>query len=264
MTQPGEPSQSRRRSHQLQIEIKPTMDLCNLYIKGLSLSMSSSELFNLFKPYGRIISARVMENAQGLSKGFGFVSYSQPIEAASALVALCGYYSIQFHEPRVLRPDHDAQQQYWCLLSSPLASYFYSNSLSSLPAASSATNPAPFYSVPPQTLHHPAHAYPSYYIYTPYATPSAYMPATTHPHYYYPSTYYPPAYQPTATNPPAISDPARVVMQHALQQVLVNDVELQATVDALMSLDPSDRQKCLEDPTFLKQQLDTLNQRSES
>ncbi|KAI8342607.1 hypothetical protein BC941DRAFT_413281 [Chlamydoabsidia padenii] len=107
------------------------MDLCNLYVKGLSLSMTSAELFNLFQPYGRIISARVMVTEKNVSKGFGFVSFSQPIEAASALVYLHPHYNIQFHEPKVPRPGHDIQQQYWSLAHSSLACYFYSVSLDS-------------------------------------------------------------------------------------------------------------------------------------
>ncbi|KAI8071064.1 hypothetical protein BC940DRAFT_365713 [Gongronella butleri] len=282
---------ARRRSHQLQVEIKPSMDLCNLYIKGLSLSMTSTELFNMFKPYGRIISARVMENTQGLSKGFGFVSYSQPLEAASALVSLYGYYSIQFHEPKVTRPDHDTQQQFWCLLQSPLAAYFYSNTLLPLPVPSLSSSPNAYMSPPPSTtpagaaLHHHHHhappppphasAYPPYYVYgSPFASTSAYASSAPS-SYYYP--HLPPYYPPTAatatyvSNPPvdydyshASGDAARYQMQQALQQVLVNEIELQLTIDALMALDDHDRQRCIEDPLFLKHQLDTLKSNAPS
>ncbi|KAI7847941.1 hypothetical protein BDC45DRAFT_451074, partial [Circinella umbellata] len=67
------------------------MDLCNIYIKHIDPSIKSTELFNLFKPFGRIISARVMEDpSTGNSRGFGFVSYSHPTEAAAALIEMDG------------------------------------------------------------------------------------------------------------------------------------------------------------------------------
>ncbi|KAI8145500.1 hypothetical protein BJV82DRAFT_39643 [Fennellomyces sp. T-0311] len=121
------------------LELKPAMDLCNIYIKHIDRSLKSAELYNLFERFGRIISARVMEDpATGTSRGFGFVSYSHPTEAAAALLEMNGYdssadsdkpstgelMSVRFHEPRVPRPERDHQQQVIKLLQSPLAGHF--------------------------------------------------------------------------------------------------------------------------------------------
>ncbi|CAO3579530.1 unnamed protein product [Absidia cylindrospora] len=281
----------QRQQHHLQVEIKPSMDLCNLYIKGLSLSMTSNELFNLFKPHGRIISARVMANEQGVSKGFGFVSFSQPIEAASALVHLHQHYSILFHEPKVPRSDHDIQQQYWSLAHSPLGGYFYSTTVS-LPsppatldtianptitgmppppapapaaAAAAAASAASAANMPPPPPP-PGTAMP-YYLYSappPRPPPFGYPPTT--PYYYHhhpppPSHMYYAPYPYTAPPIPSTS-PAivqRGEMQQAVQQALTNDKQQQDMVDMLMNLDETEKQQCLTDIAYLKEKMDQLH-----
>ncbi|OZJ05866.1 hypothetical protein BZG36_00932 [Bifiguratus adelaidae] len=89
-----------------------TVDMTNLYIKNLDPQVKSSDLFNNFRRFGRIISARVMNNAMtGQSKGFGFVSFSQPEEAALALQQMNGQYilskpiMIAYHEPKKPREN---------------------------------------------------------------------------------------------------------------------------------------------------------------
>jgi RNA recognition motif-containing protein len=129
-------------------EIKTSMDLCNLYIKGIQPGLTSSELFNLFKSFGRIISARVMEDRNSSSsneavtkRGFGFVSFSTSLEAAKALIemyvepekgkpkyendAAPPVMIVRFHEPRVPRPEHNFSYQLALLSYSPLGSHFY-------------------------------------------------------------------------------------------------------------------------------------------
>lgn len=88
------------------------MDYSNLYIKNLDLNVKSSDLFNHFRAYGRIISARVMKNPQTKqSKGFGFVSFSRTDEAFQALREMNGKYImskpivVAFHEPKKPRSD---------------------------------------------------------------------------------------------------------------------------------------------------------------
>jgi RNA recognition motif-containing protein len=88
------------------------IDYSNLYIKNLDLNIKSSDLFNLFRKFGRIISARVMNNAQtGISKGFGFVSFSKPEEAYIALQEMNGklvlskHIIVAYHEPKKPRAD---------------------------------------------------------------------------------------------------------------------------------------------------------------
>ncbi|KAK9686289.1 hypothetical protein K7432_015211 [Basidiobolus ranarum] len=62
------------------------LDPSNLYIKNLDLSIKSSDLFYEFQNFGHIISARVMMDEKTLkSKGFGFVSFRNPEDAARAM-----------------------------------------------------------------------------------------------------------------------------------------------------------------------------------
>ncbi|KAG0177748.1 hypothetical protein DFQ28_005507 [Apophysomyces sp. BC1034] len=89
-----------------------TVDYTNLYIKNLDLNVKSSDLFNHFRRFGRIISARVMKNAQTKqSKGFGFVSFSKAEEALRALHEMNNQHImskpviVAFHEPKKTRTD---------------------------------------------------------------------------------------------------------------------------------------------------------------
>ncbi|KAG2204540.1 hypothetical protein INT47_012599, partial [Mucor saturninus] len=92
-----------------------TVDYTNLYIKNLDLNVKSADLFEHFRKFGRIISARVMKNAQTKqSKGFGFVSYSKADEAQKAKSDMDGIYILSkpiivaFHEPKKPR-ENDPQ-----------------------------------------------------------------------------------------------------------------------------------------------------------
>ncbi|RIA95269.1 hypothetical protein C1645_493582 [Glomus cerebriforme] len=88
----------------------PIVDPCNLFIKNLDANISSSDLFNQFRRYGRIISARVMRDQEtGNSKGFGFVSYTSAEEADKAKSSMHGktlgtkQIVVRLHEPKKLR-----------------------------------------------------------------------------------------------------------------------------------------------------------------
>ncbi|KAI8372058.1 hypothetical protein EDC96DRAFT_501461 [Choanephora cucurbitarum] len=83
------------------------IDYTNLYIKNLDLRVESNDLFNHFKDFGRIVSARVMKNEETrVSKGFGFVSFSSTEEAQLAKQEMNGVYIfskpivVTFHEPK--------------------------------------------------------------------------------------------------------------------------------------------------------------------
>jgi RNA recognition motif-containing protein len=57
-----------------------------LYCGNLSYNTSSSDLEQLFSPFGRVQSAEViMDRDTGRSKGFGFVEMSTDAEAAAAI-----------------------------------------------------------------------------------------------------------------------------------------------------------------------------------
>lgn len=62
----------------------------NLFVKNLNLSFDDLELEELFGAYGKVTSAKVIYNEDGVSKGFGFVCFSCPEEARRALDSLNG------------------------------------------------------------------------------------------------------------------------------------------------------------------------------
>ena len=62
-----------------------------LYCGNLSYNVSSSDLEQLFSPFGTVVSAQVIEDRDsGRSKGFGFVEMGSDEEAQSAISALDG------------------------------------------------------------------------------------------------------------------------------------------------------------------------------
>jgi RNA recognition motif-containing protein len=62
-----------------------------LYVGNLGYSTTSAELENMFKPYGKVESAIMVEDRDnGRSKGFGFVEMSSDTEAQAAMSALNG------------------------------------------------------------------------------------------------------------------------------------------------------------------------------
>ncbi|CEI97121.1 hypothetical protein RMCBS344292_11259 [Rhizopus microsporus] len=88
------------------------VDLMNLYVKNLDPTINNNDLFNLFRQFGRIVSARVMTNpTTGQSKGYGFVSYGKPEEAALALNEMDGMLVrskqiiVAYHEPKKPRQE---------------------------------------------------------------------------------------------------------------------------------------------------------------
>ncbi|OMO70925.1 hypothetical protein CCACVL1_18570 [Corchorus capsularis] len=64
----------------------------NLYVKNLNLSVDDKRLHELFCQFGKITSAKVMCHDNGISKGFGFVCFSTPLEAMEALHRLNGIF----------------------------------------------------------------------------------------------------------------------------------------------------------------------------
>ncbi|KAH9941659.1 uncharacterized protein BXZ73DRAFT_41403 [Epithele typhae] len=87
------------------------IDPCNLFIKNLDTSIDSNVLFSHFRQFGQIVSARVMRNEAGESRGFGFVSYQAPDQAAAAMNTMNGQQlgnkqlTVRLHEPKQLRQE---------------------------------------------------------------------------------------------------------------------------------------------------------------
>lgn len=62
----------------------------NLYVRNFDPDFTDDDLRSLFKEYGTIKSCKVMADANGCSRGFGFVSFSTAEEANTALRELYG------------------------------------------------------------------------------------------------------------------------------------------------------------------------------
>ncbi|XP_022609072.1 RNA-binding motif, single-stranded-interacting protein 3 isoform X4 [Seriola dumerili] len=57
---------------QAQMAKQQEQDPTNLYISNLPVSMDEQELENMLKPFGHVISTRILRDANGLSRGVGF------------------------------------------------------------------------------------------------------------------------------------------------------------------------------------------------
>uniref|UniRef100_A0A4W4FZ82 RRM domain-containing protein n=1 Tax=Electrophorus electricus TaxID=8005 RepID=A0A4W4FZ82_ELEEL len=57
---------------QAQMAKQQEQDPTNLYLSNLPVSMDEQELENLLKPFGQVISTRVLRDAHGISRGVGF------------------------------------------------------------------------------------------------------------------------------------------------------------------------------------------------
>uniref|UniRef100_W5K3N0 RNA binding motif single stranded interacting protein 1 n=1 Tax=Astyanax mexicanus TaxID=7994 RepID=W5K3N0_ASTMX len=57
---------------QAQMAKQQEQDPTNLYLSNLPVSMDEQELENLLKPFGQVISTRILRDAHGVSRGVGF------------------------------------------------------------------------------------------------------------------------------------------------------------------------------------------------
>ncbi|CAI4226416.1 unnamed protein product [Auanema sp. JU1783] len=61
----------------------------NLYVSGIPKTMTLQELENIFRPFGQIITSRILsDSVTGLSKGVGFVRFDKKNEAENAINTL--------------------------------------------------------------------------------------------------------------------------------------------------------------------------------
>jgi len=66
-------------------------EVIEIYVGNLSYDMSEKELLKCFEPYGKVLSARLIENKfNGKSKGYGFIEMINRPEAEAAVKALNG------------------------------------------------------------------------------------------------------------------------------------------------------------------------------
>ena len=65
---------------------------CNLFIFHVPNDLTNIALYNLFAPFGPVLSARIMvDKRTGCSRGFGFVSYDNAESAANAIKCMNGF-----------------------------------------------------------------------------------------------------------------------------------------------------------------------------
>ncbi|KAL3735927.1 hypothetical protein ACJRO7_024964 [Eucalyptus globulus] len=86
----AEREQLLKDAHQVVCSSRVQKSGCNLYAKNLDLSIDDRKLQEYFSSFGTITSAKVMRDGNGLSKGFGFVCFSNCEEAKRALNTLNG------------------------------------------------------------------------------------------------------------------------------------------------------------------------------
>lgn len=63
----------------------------NLFLFHLPNNMKDSELYNLFKKFGNVLSTKVMTEKNGKSKGIGFVSFDNSKSANEAIEEMNGF-----------------------------------------------------------------------------------------------------------------------------------------------------------------------------
>jgi len=89
-------------------------DGANLFIFHIPNHFTNLDMYQLFCPYGNLLSVRIMvEKDTGRSRGFGFVSYDNPDSAALAIKELNGFaignkrLKVQHKQIRPSDPSHD-------------------------------------------------------------------------------------------------------------------------------------------------------------
>ena len=61
-----------------------------LYIRNLDKSIDNRELYNIFSDFGAILSSKVAQKVDGISKGYGYVSFETEEEAMNAIQNING------------------------------------------------------------------------------------------------------------------------------------------------------------------------------
>lgn len=75
----------RRQFESLKMERMNKFHGVNLYVKNIDENVNEDQLRLEFTPFGNITSLKIMTDEAGRSRGFGFVCYSAPEEAARAI-----------------------------------------------------------------------------------------------------------------------------------------------------------------------------------
>ncbi|KAG5485445.1 hypothetical protein LSCM1_07529 [Leishmania martiniquensis] len=93
----------------------------NVYVASLPLNFDDQQLQDLFSPYGRIVSARIMRAKKShASKGYGFVMFREVSSAEKAIEGLHGRV-VGGSRIQVRRANADASMTFSKVLHTPLA-----------------------------------------------------------------------------------------------------------------------------------------------
>ncbi|XP_047068687.1 uncharacterized protein LOC124676687 [Lolium rigidum] len=88
---PSVPNPSMHSVSESSSQLSKEIDTSDLYIGNLPLSMDELKLLEHFLPFGKVTGIKVpRDHATGLSKGYGFVKYSDSHHAAKAITHLNG------------------------------------------------------------------------------------------------------------------------------------------------------------------------------
>uniref|UniRef100_A0AAY5EEC0 RRM domain-containing protein n=1 Tax=Electrophorus electricus TaxID=8005 RepID=A0AAY5EEC0_ELEEL len=77
---------------QAQMAKQQEQDPTNLYISNLPVSMDEQELENMLKPFGHVISTRILRDASGASRGVGFARMESTETCEAVIQHLNGKY----------------------------------------------------------------------------------------------------------------------------------------------------------------------------
>mmetsp|Transcript_17037 Transcript_17037/g.27340 ORF Transcript_17037/g.27340 Transcript_17037/m.27340 type:complete len:610 (-) Transcript_17037:1292-3121(-) len=83
----------------------------NVYVKNLHESVLEDKLREVFEKYGALTSVVVMKDAEGVSKGFGFVCFEDTEAAGKAVEELDGYAAIEDKAWIVCRAQKKAERE---------------------------------------------------------------------------------------------------------------------------------------------------------
>lgn len=82
--------ENRSRMDAMKLERINKYQGMNLYVKNLDDTINEDAFREIFAPFGTITSARIMRNDDNVSRGFGFICFSNPEEATRAVAEMNG------------------------------------------------------------------------------------------------------------------------------------------------------------------------------
>lgn len=120
--------------------LEKSVQLNNLHVKNLPKDTTDEELRNLFQPFGKIESVKIARDGRQMSKGFGFVCFTNAKDAGLAREKInkCSYNSkileVNFNQKK------EARQQYLHMINTDEKIRKFTHEQEDLPLRSSSKN----------------------------------------------------------------------------------------------------------------------------